>query len=688
MFEFDIRSISDHSCQIILLNVSTALYRRGQMMRTHSFRRKGLAGIIIILSLAVLFSTAAICAAANGILQVTIEKSAQSPMAGIPVYLFTENGSYLGQHQTTDSQGKVAFNLAEGTYKIRVDYLGYKFWSPVYTINGDLSETLIIPYQDVNITVQGDYPTTVPISNITVYLFNAAGSYLSQHLTTDANGQVKFNLPEQSYKVRADYLGQKFWSNPFTWQDTTVTVPMADAEITVTGAGAPLDGVKVYVFTGSGSYLSQNGTTNADGKITFHLPAGDYKFRADYQGNRYWSDPTTLVAGQVSHISISTGGSAFLDLDNGFDPNSQLGGDGVVGERISIFNGNVADSRLDLQFASPNSSGFIFQATYNSRSDIPSPLGFGWSSTYSATLDPSYALGGQTYLKIVDQTGRGVYFTEESAGLYIGEFNERSQVTAEAGGYVWYRLDGTRYGFSAAGQLQWLDDEKGNRLALAYDAQDRLQTVTDISSGRVLTFSYNAGGLVESISGPVTQGVPSGRWVTYGYDANQNLTSVTYADGSGFDYTYSDPNDVHNLTEKRDKAGHLLNTWGFDPQDQAISNFSVNGKGVNIQYTSATQVDVTDAYGTLRSYTIAAVNGRKRVTAMAGPGGVPYIDSNKVRWVYDTQMNLIEADTVGGTIYQYQDYDARGNPGTIILASGTPAERVITYTYQIGRAHV
>ena len=156
MFEFDIRSISDHSCQIILLNVSTALYRRGQMMRTHSFRRKGLAGIIIILSLAVLFSTAAICAAANGILQVTIEKSAQSPMAGIPVYLFTENGSYLGQHQTTDSQGKVAFNLAEGTYKIRVDYLGYKFWSPVYTINGDLSETLIIPYQDVNITVQGD----------------------------------------------------------------------------------------------------------------------------------------------------------------------------------------------------------------------------------------------------------------------------------------------------------------------------------------------------------------------------------------------------------------------------------------------------------------------------------------------------------------------------------------------------
>jgi YD repeat-containing protein len=197
-------------------------------------------------------------------------------------------------------------------------------------------------------------------------------------------------------------------------------------------------------------------------------------------------------------------------------------------------------------------------------------------------------MAGQTYLKIVDQTGRAAYFKEETAGVYKGEFNERSQVRAESGEYVWYRLDGSKLGFSAAGQLLWMDDEKDNRLVLGYDIQDRLQTVTDTSSGRELTFNYTSGGLLESISGPVTQGVPSGIWVTYGYDANQNLTSVTYADGSGFNYTYSDPNDVHNLTEKRDKADHLINTWGFDTQDRAVSNFSGQGKGV-----SASNIPVT-----------------------------------------------------------------------------------------------
>ncbi|HKJ33879.1 MAG TPA: RHS repeat-associated core domain-containing protein, partial [Balneolales bacterium] len=369
------------------------------------------------------------------------------------------------------------------------------------------------------------------------------------------------------------------------------------------------------------------------------------------------------------------------DLDNGFHPNSQLGGDGVVGERICIFNGNVAESRLDLQFSSPNGLGLIFQATYNSRSDILGVLGFGWSHTYSAVLDPVYDIAGQKYLKIIDQTGRAAYFKEETVDIYKGEFNERSQVKAEAGEFVWYRLDGSKYGFSATGQLLWIDDEKDNRLVLGYDAQDRLQTVTDISSGRVLSFNYTAGGLLKSISGPVTQGVLSGIWVTYGYDVNQNLISVTYADGSGFDYTYSDPNDVHNLTEKRDKADHLINTWAFDVQDRSVSNFSLQGKGVSIQYVSETQVDVTDAYGTIRSYIIDDINGRKRVTAMQGPGGVPYIDSNVIRWMYDSQMNLVEAETIGGSIYQYQNLDIRGNPGTIILASGTSEERVIRFTY-------
>jgi len=370
-----------------------------------------------------------------------------------------------------------------------------------------------------------------------------------------------------------------------------------------------------------------------------------------------------------------------VDVDYGLFTDEHQGSGGLVGETVRILNGNTVEFRSDIVFPSPHNLDLFFAAIYNSRSNSSGVLGFGWSYTYSVVLDPAYEMAGQTYLKIVDQTGRAVYFKEETAGVYKGEFNERSQVKVEAGEYVWCCLDGSKYGFSATGQLLWIDDEKGNRLVLGYDAQNRMQTVTDISSGRVLTFNYTAGVLLESISGPITQGVPSGIWATYGYDVNQNLISVTYADGSGFDYTYSDPNDVHNLTEKKDKAGHLINTWLYDDRDRAVSNFSVQGKGVSIQYVSETQVVVTDAYGTIRTYTISEINERKRVTAMQGPAGAPYIDSNVIRWVYDSQMNLVEAETIGGTIYQYQNYDDRGNPGTIKLAYGTSEERVITYTY-------
>jgi RHS repeat-associated protein len=253
-------------------------------------------------------------------------------------------------------------------------------------------------------------------------------------------------------------------------------------------------------------------------------------------------------------------------------------------------------------------------------------------------------------------------------------------VTVESGDYVWHRLDGSRYGFSSAGKLTWIDDEKGNELTLACDAEGMLVTVTDSAGGRGLTFT-RVNGLLDQISGPVTAAVSNGVWVSYGYDANQNLTSITYADGSGFAYSYTDSNDVHNLTEKRNAANHLLATWAYDTQDRCNDNYSVNGRGTTISYVSDTKADVTDAYGTVRTYTLGAINGKKRVTAMTGLAAAPYDGSNLVRWQYDALSNLIEVETAAGTIHQCQNHDARGNPATVILADSEPEERTISYTY-------
>lgn len=379
-------------------------------------------------------------------------------------------------------------------------------------------------------------------------------------------------------------------------------------------------------------------------------------------------------------ISVSVA-AAPADVDDGLSIDAQQGGAGLVGETVCILNGNSFDIRTDLNFQSPNSLGLSLFAVYNSRSDDTGASGYGWSHSYELTLDPAFVMAGITFLKIKDNTGRGIYLTEEAPGHYEGAFNERSHVREESGNFVWYRLDGSRYIFSASGKLYTIEDEKGNRLQVSYNAQGDIANITDQSSGRTLTFTYNAQNMLESITGPMTTAVPSGIWVTYQYDANQNLTSVTYADGSGFVYGYGDPNDTHNLMEKRNTPGHLISTWSYDSMDRCLGKYSSKGKGASIEYIDRTQVDVTDAYGTVRNYTLADIAGRKRVTAMLGAVGAPYNNSNIVRWAYDNQMNLLETEQANGTINRYLSHDARGNPGTVVLAANTPQQRTIAYTY-------
>jgi RHS repeat-associated protein len=689
----------------------------------------------------------------------TVLMGGTDPLVGVKCYVFTENGSYLGISGTTDENGQVLFDLATGQFKYRVDYLGYQYWSNVYDVPTTLNDILTIPHQEVIITVEALYGTATPIEGVNVYLFIPSGKYLGQFQMTNVDGQVVLYLPDQPYKVRVDYQGYQFWSDEFQSANTTVTINEGVADIHVHRGGMDIEDVRVYLFSESGSYLGRSETTDALGKAGFQLPDGLFRFRVDEGGSQYWSPVIEITAGVVNNIEIDlspttvtfsadpntipVGGTSTLmwsstnayvceiqpdigtipvngymdvspmetteytiaatgpggvvtdsvqvmvtaeiivpdDVDFGFAFDEQEGGGGLVGETVRLLNGNMVEVRSDLSFPSPNSLGLDFAATYNSRSTISGALGFGWTHTYSATLDPDFEISGASYLKVLCPKGRDHYFQEETPGNYKGAFHERSHVKEEAGDYVWYRLNGSRYGFSTEGTLLWIEDEKANRISIAYDAQDCVETVSDAASGRVLTFGYNVNGLLESITGPVTPAVSDGIWVTYGYDANQNLTAITYADGSGFTYGYTDPNDVHNLTEKRNKADHLLNTWAYDDQDRCESNFSVKGKGVDIQYISDTRAEVTDAYSTVRTYTLEDVGGRKRVTALQGNAVTPYKSSNAIRWVYDDSMRLIEAEYANGSINQYKSYDDRGNPGIIKLAAGTPEERTITFTY-------
>ncbi|MBF0225021.1 MAG: Ig-like domain-containing protein [Desulfobacterales bacterium] len=268
--------------------------------------------------------------AGGGTLNVTVNSGSESPMQAIKTYLFSASGSYLNQTKTTDANGAVQYNLADGSYKIRADYMGYQFWSAEINVSSNMDIQIIIPHQTVDITVQQVYQSNIQsLSGIKVYLFTPSGSYLGVNKTTNESGIVSFILPNKDYKVRADYLSGQYWSSVFNWENQTINISSAMAQITVIKNSLGLYGSKVYVFSAAGTYLGINGTTDNSGKVNFQLPAGDYKFRADFNSVQYWSDLTTLIANGTVLINISTDGTAIdpNDIDDDGDGYTENQGD-------------------------------------------------------------------------------------------------------------------------------------------------------------------------------------------------------------------------------------------------------------------------------------------------------------------------------------------------------------------------
>ncbi len=210
----------------------------------------------------------------------------------LPVYAF-DGTTYSGYSGTTDTSGRITFTLPQGSYRFRADLNGTQFWSNAQndcTIPGCTSDAITVTLP-VTITVTNTDGTAQ--TGLPVYAF-AGTTYADYKSTTDANGQVSLTLPQGSYRFRADLNGTQFWSSA---TDTCTLPGCATASITVTKpliltvqgqTGQPYPNLPVYAFNGT-TYTGYNGTTDTSGHVTFTLPQGSYRFRADLNGTPFWS---------------------------------------------------------------------------------------------------------------------------------------------------------------------------------------------------------------------------------------------------------------------------------------------------------------------------------------------------------------------------------------------------------------
>ena len=231
---------------------------------------------------------------------VTVEDTYGVPKEGVPVFVF-DGGTYTEYTDITDVNGEVTLTLPEGSYRFRADHDGTQFWSGAanHCAVPGCSEATVQVTLPVTVTVEDTDGT--PKEGVPVFVFDGA-TYTEYTDSTDVNGEVSFTMPPGSYRFRADYDGIQFWSDLVNHCDipgcesatVVVTIP-----VTVTvedGDDAPLEAVPVYAFDGT-TYTGYNGTTNVDGEVDFPLLQGSYRFRADYDGEQYWS-------GGVNHCTI------------------------------------------------------------------------------------------------------------------------------------------------------------------------------------------------------------------------------------------------------------------------------------------------------------------------------------------------------------------------------------------------
>ncbi|MHA1198004.1 MAG: carboxypeptidase-like regulatory domain-containing protein [Candidatus Heimdallarchaeaceae archaeon] len=390
----------------------------------------------------------------GGTIYVNVTDGSGFAIQNVRTYLFTQTGSYSGKYANSNSSGIATYtSIAGGWFKIRIDYLAKRFWSPVFNAtNGHVVQASIgggTLYG--NITAGGN-----PLVNVRVYLFTDTNSYTGKYGNTDASGIVELQgVGESNYKMRVDYQAKRYWSPTFFFNETTVVpydVGGGTVYANVTSGGTPISGVRVYAFTPTGSYTGTYANTNTSGIAEFNtLAGGDFKFRVDYLSRRFWSDVFAAAAGLIVDVDLG-GGTVYAHLYTNDNYN-------ISGVRIYLFTesgsytGKYANTDANgiATFIGIGESIFKFRADYLGKRF--------WSNGFNATdgLTVEFNIGGGTiYVHLTDSENDDISGGQIHLFTSTGTYTGKVAYTNSTGWAVFpgigdgdyrfrYRQDGTTY---------------------------------------------------------------------------------------------------------------------------------------------------------------------------------------------------------------------------------------------------
>ena len=512
---------------------------------------------------------------------------------------------------------------------------------------GDLtgkSFTLVYTFDDTKGTQSIKYNNGVP------YYSDIRGSGAASPGTaglTIGSGSVNYPMPVQSglqsYATRAINIspqGQNVSFSVYAGVDVSLNPETGKLFTNSYDWHSPFS----YTYSGySGKY----------GNITF-------SYIQYIPGKGYISAQGTLNA---KTITVSGPDRAAKNLGNCACSATNAGA--AAGNPINAGTGNKYQTETD--FIGGPATGLSLTRAYNSLDAASSAFGSKWHSTWHRG---AIAAAGGSTVTVTRADGRQELFTKNGAGAYVADADVTSVLSAQPTGWKLVTADDTVENYTSAGLLSSVVTRTGLVTSLAYDASNRLITVTG-PFGHKLTFIYDGSNRVSQMT------APGGGVYNYAYDAASNLVSVAYPDASVRSYVYENATYPNALTGIIDEKGNRFATWAYDSQGRAISSQHAGGADLTKIAYNGTASTVTDARGNAHTYTFET---QFNVIKPVSLSGTPLPSLGGKAFVYDANGFVASRTDFDGNVTTYT-HDARGDETSRVEAFGTPLARTISTSW-------
>ena len=510
-----------------------------------------------------------------------------------------------------------------------------------------------------------------PLGNVTRITWNGDGNPLRQvdplgrevRLTYDAAGNLITLVDQAGHATR------------YEWNTSDQ----------VTGHRTPLDTWIRYAYDAEGRVTEVTDLAGRPSRLTYS-EAGDLASVTDPMGGvtRFrFDDLGRLVQVRDARDNLSTieydgssrRSSATIDaLGNrsrvGFDAQGR-----VVEEADAL--GNLTayayDSNGDLvRVVDRNAS--TTELEYDSRGNIVrrrAPL----ERTTSFVHDDKGQLVG-----VLDAEGGRTSIKHDAAGNRTGQsdpLGNRVQFEYDAAGQMVRIVDPTgaveRRAYDVRGQLESVIDGRGVEQRFVYDAAARLvrmsvpTEVYDLTldaNGNALAISWAGGSQtihreLDALDRVVLRRDAAGNEVRYTYDANGNLTRLTYPDGRAVSYTYD---ALDRLARVEDWAGRWV-TYAYDAVGNLTHEARFDGSFVEADYDAGQRLirwrDVVGGQPIYANELELDAAGRRiaeQVTLPLEPNLEVALDLGLRRFRYGTDNRLVALGD-----FTAFEYDGAGN---------------------------